>query len=333
MKNLFQIFKKNPPSAEAPAAPAPQEPSVSHVSLFNRKIKAEKFVIIALVLIVLLAAARYFLPLIFLAPQVSLKYVIAFLVLFIVITLIYLRRPDFFLKPINKIREKIPILHSHAKRHYDTANLHTANWLERFSESTPKEQWAMVRIPLGIILLLFLVWKFGYLFLPPQVAVSFPGDKSVEVPLDARIEVVFDKGVIKGTVEKSFSISPAVAGSVSWEGNQKFIFIPKKPLSRAASYQISFRGLVLSNFLSPLLGLKTITFSTLGDPKVIIASPQSEALEGMVPITVVFDRQMVPLTTATNSAEQKSPISMIPEINGEGRWLGTTAYQFRPSEQ
>ncbi|KKT77447.1 MAG: Alpha-2-macroglobulin domain-containing protein [Microgenomates group bacterium GW2011_GWB1_44_8] len=189
----------------------------------------------------------------------------------------------------------------------------------------------MVNKPLFILVTLFSILKFGYLFSPPKVATSFPGDQSADALLDSKIEIIFDKGVIKSTAEKSFSITPGVQGSFTWESDQKLIFTPQEKLNRASGYQVAFDGIVLSRFLIPLVGDKTIAFETIGNPKVILAAPQNEALEDLTPITVVFDRPMVALTTATNNVIKQPAFTVTPEIEGEGRWLGTTAYQFRPS--
>jgi len=65
---------------------------------------------------------------------------------------------------------------------------------------------------------------------------------------------------------------------------------------------------------------------------VAVYSPQEEAVEDLAPVMVVFDRPMIPLTTATNSAIRKAAFSISPAVAGNGRWLGTTAYQFQPTE-
>ena len=228
---------------------------------------------------------------------------------------------------------KLDILRNHTKQSYDQVSMYITGWIGKFRSAPHRDRWIMVRIPLFVLIAMFLILKFGYLFSPPKIITTFPGNQSSEAPLDAKIEIIFDKGVIKSSVEKNFSISPGVKGGFSWEGNQKFIFTPLNKLNRAGNYKVSFKGIIFSKFLIPLIGNKTITFETIGNPKVVLASPQNEALEEFTPITVVFDRPMIALTTATNSAIKRPAFTVHPEIRGEGRWLGTTAYQFRPSER
>ncbi len=231
---------------------------------------------------------------------------------------------------LQKIKE---LFHIHAQKYYDIVSTHTTNWLNTFKASTSGDRWRMLKKPVFLCIAFFLILQFGTLFFPPKIATTFPGNNSAETPLDSKIEVIFNKGVIHATVENAFHISPNVPGTISWEGDQKFIFTPKNALGRESTYKIEFTGIILSRFLVPLFGNKTIAFATIGSPKVVLASPVTEALEDSSPITVVFDRPMIAITTATNSAIKRPAFEVSPQIAGEGRWLGTTAYQFRPSEQ
>lgn len=334
-------FPVNAPSQDQPLNQPQTQSSISNkLSTISQRIKQldrRRFLLLVIVgvvgLILLIKLLGFILTNLLFSPIISAKLVVFILVLFIVAVLLYLRRPPWVLKIIEYIKGKLPILHYHAQKHYDAVNTHTTNWIERFKTSPRKERWLMVRKPLMVIIVISLVLKFGNLFFPPKIATSFPGNQSVEAPLDSRIEVIFNKGVIKSSVEKSFSINPTIEGTYSWEGDQKFVFTPKNKLVRATGYKINFNGFLLSKFLIPLLGNKTIAFETIGNPKVVLASPQTEVLKDLTPITVVFDRQMIALTTATNSAIKQPAFIVSPEIKGEGRWLGTTAYQFRPSER
>ncbi len=208
-----------------------------------------------------------------------------------------------------------------------------SDWLKKFYGASPKDKWHMVQKPVIIALVIFLIVLYGPLFLPPRIMTSFPGDKTTGAPLSSTIEVIFNRGVIQSTIEKNLRITPAVDATLSWEGNQKLIITPKKALDRGKQYTVSFNGFVLSSYYIPQLTSSSVSFETIGNPVVIVASPQDEAPEDGTPITVVFDRPMIPLTTATNSALKKSAFTIDPPIDGEGRWLGTTAFQFRPTER
>lgn len=176
---------------------------------------------------------------------------------------------------------------------------------------------------LGLFLGLVLLFTVGPRLMPPTIMTSFPGHNATEVSLDSRIEIIFDRPANKIVAEKTLNITPKIEGEISWEGEQKLLFTPKTPLQRGQTYQVKLNQLVASY---------NIVFATIGDPKVLVNSPQNESLEDLAPITVVFDRPMIPLTTATNSGLRTPAFTVFPEVIGEGKWLGTTAYQLIPTK-
>ncbi len=60
--------------------------------------------------------------------------------------------------------------------------------------------------------------------------------------------------------------------------------------------------------------------------------PHSKRVNPNSPISIVFNRPVVPLTTLEEGENIPSPISVEPPIKGKGRWLNTSVYQFVPSE-
>lgn len=238
-----------------------------------------------------------------------------------------IRRFFFFFK------SKLQNLFLTAKKILDKIKIFVIDWTEKYKLASNQDRWKIIRKPLFIFILLLFIGRFGYLFLPPKIDYSFPGDQSSEIQLDARVEVIFDRGVLKSLAEKSFNIIPKIQGKFLWESDRKLVFLPRDNFQRAASYKVNFQGVVLSKYFIPLVGKKSFAFDTVGNPKVILAAPQTEAPEDFTPITVVFDRPIIALTTATDSATKKPAFTLQPEVEGSGRWLGTTTYQFRPSER
>lgn len=263
------------------------------------------------------------------------RVIVLFAILLAAITgiTIYLYQPGVFNKIASFAAGRFPQLFERVMTVSRKLLDQLVHWHVEFQQAATPQKWRMVKVPVCILLAAFLLLKFGPLFTPPKILTTFPGNRSTEAPLDSKIEIIFNQGVIKSIAEKSFTISPPIPGTFSWESNQKMIFTPKKAFERATNYKAGFSGVLLSSYYVPLMGSSTISFETLGNPKVILASPQNEALEDLSPITVIFDRPMIALTTATNSAIKQPAFTITPEINGAGRWLGTTAYQFRPSER
>lgn len=182
---------------------------------------------------------------------------------------------------------------------------------------------------LGVVVMIWTVVKVIPMFLPPRISSSFPAQDGTGVPLDSSIEVIFDRPMNRTSVEKSLKIDPDTKGSIEWEGLQRLIFKPVQILVRGRKYTLTIGG--TSKLYIPLGGEKTLSFTTVGDPHIVISSPLNNAFDDYSPVSVIFDRPLIALTTASGSAERLAAFSINPPVPGEGRWLGTTAYQFRPS--
>jgi len=243
--------------------------------------------------------------------------------------LLHYSKTPFFAEKIKKIRDRLyPVFEPHAKKVQEKAYI----WSEDFKTAHPKKRLFMLKVPAFLLVVYFLLSFFGNKLLPPEVVVTYPGDGGRSIPLDTAIEFQFDRPVNKSSFEKAFTITPNIPGKFEWYGDSAVTFIPDSKLTLASSYTVKVGFGVLSSFYVPKLKSDNIEFETLGNPTVVLASPQTESPEGNTPITVMFDRPMVPLTT-TNEKEKLAPAFTInPPIEGEGRWLGTSAYEFRPTK-
>ncbi len=206
------------------------------------------------------------------------------------------------------------------------------NWGTEFLHAPVKQKLLKLKLPLLLVILYVGYAFYGHLFAPPKITVTFPGDDGKNIPVDTTIEIQFSREMNKESVEKAFSINPGVPGNFDWESGGRVIFQPSESLALHQEYTVKIGRWAMSSWMIPKLVDDEFSFNTLGHPTVLLASPQTEALDELNSITVMFDRAMIPLTTATNSALKQPAFTVTPEIKGEGRWLGTTAYQFRPSE-
>src|SRR3989338_11372148 len=115
--------------------------------------------------------------------------------------ILFLFRPLLFQKIKIYIEDKLPILHHHAKEHYTRLNTYLINWHQEFKQADRPKKWQMVKKPILIIITILLLIRFGPLFTPPKIMTTFPGNLSSEAPLDSKIEIIFNKGVIKSFTE------------------------------------------------------------------------------------------------------------------------------------
>ena len=202
----------------------------------------------------------------------------------------------------------------------------------RFSEAHWRKKIWMLRLPIIIVAIYIFLVNFAYHFLPPMVVVTFPNTGATEVPLSSPISIQFDRPMMQLSPDKQLSFEPKIAGTWHWDSSTELRFVPAQPLSRNQSYSLKISRFFWSTFFVPKLTAETLQFSTLGNPRVVFASPLSEAPDVLQSITVMFDRPMVPLTTVDQKNQLEPAFTVTPPVAGTGRWLGTTAYQFLPTQ-
>ncbi len=136
----------------------------------------------------------------------------------------------------------------------------------------------------------------------------------------ATLSVEFSEPVEPDTVESRFRIEPAVAGTLSWDGDRRVIFTPDQKLPLATQ----FRVLVDEGF-TDLQGNRSeggpasYEFATVGPPSLAASAPASGdvAVPLEAPISLTFDRLME--TQLTLDAVRIEPfVSVVPT------WRGST---------
>ena len=169
--------------------------------------------------------------------------------------------------------------------------------------------------------------------LPPQPPITVyrspaPGE---EQTLDEPLVIAFDQPMDKPSVEEAFSIEPEVEGRFSWEKND-LVFAPAEPLERGESYQVTVAESAQSTAGLPLKEPVTFAFRTVGYLEVtdVQPAPDAEEVESDAVVTVLFNRPVVPLTSIAQQAELPHPLTFTPPVTGEGEWLNTSIYTFKP---
>ncbi len=134
------------------------------------------------------------------------------------------------------------------------------------------------------------------------------------------VDVEFSEPVQHATAERRFHITPAVTGTISWDGARTLIFTPDQRLPIATTFHVTidpgFADLA-GNVSSA--GTGDWAFSTIGLPTLASSVPAAGAADVPVDsaITLTFDRLMdVDLTQAA--------ISIQPALSFRATWSGTT---------
>jgi uncharacterized protein YfaS (alpha-2-macroglobulin family) len=170
--------------------------------------------------------------------------------------------------------------------------------------------------------------------LPPQVIQVSPG-RGEEQILDAPIQLVFDQPMDARTVERAFTIEPAVDGDWNWVTDRLAQFEPAgEGFERATRYTVALQESASSEAGLALKDTVTFHFTTVGFLEVGGVQPADGtaevATDGVV--TVLFNRPVVPLAAIEDQDNLPHPLTFVPPVRGEGEWLNTSIYVFTPRE-
>lgn len=173
--------------------------------------------------------------------------------------------------------------------------------------------------------------------LAPQVIGRHPAPGE-ELGLDGYLEVYFDQPMNPTATAAAFQLldanEAAVTGAISWPQPRILRFQAQVPLKANTHYRARLGPGAASALGANLLEGLTLEFGTIGDILVSQVSPAPDT-EGVSPdstVTVIFNRPIVPLLTAAERARLGSPLRLAPETPGEGEWVNTSVYIFRPQE-
>jgi uncharacterized protein YfaS (alpha-2-macroglobulin family) len=159
-----------------------------------------------------------------------------------------------------------------------------------------------------------------------------------EAALDGVFDLYFDQPMDEAATTDALQVTTAdgqpVVGEISWPQPRILRFKPDRTLKPNSSYQAALSDTAVSATGAPLLEGLTLTFNTIGDLAVSQTSPAPDAEEVAIDsaITVIFNRPVVPLMIAEEQADLPSPLVVKPAINGQGEWINTSVYVFRPDE-
>jgi uncharacterized protein YfaS (alpha-2-macroglobulin family) len=166
----------------------------------------------------------------------------------------------------------------------------------------------------------------------PPVAVSTSPRRGQEQPLDQPVTITFDQDMDAASTIAAFAIAPETPGQASVQGNT-LVWTPDQPLARGESYRVSVSQEARSEAGEPLAAPVDLRFSAVGFLQVTSSQPADGNQEVGVdsPITVIFNRPVVPLTSIGQQAGLPSPLRIEPATPGAGQWLNTSIYSFKPA--
>lgn len=161
-----------------------------------------------------------------------------------------------------------------------------------------------------------------------------PGE---EAKPDSAIQLVFDRAMNQSAVETAFQVYPATKGTLSWKDDRTLVFTPAEKLARAGIYDVVLDQRARDAQGAPLNQAYQFRFATAGYLEVaqVMPAPSTADVEPNAAITVIFNRPVVPLTNLGAQKDFPQPVSLSVGsklVEGQGEWLNTSIYVFRPAQ-
>ncbi|NBD35649.1 MAG: hypothetical protein GVY30_06585, partial [Chloroflexi bacterium] len=170
----------------------------------------------------------------------------------------------------------------------------------------------------------------------PPAVVSYTPLSGEEVTTDAEIVLQFDQPMDRDSVMQALRISPEVEGEGEWQDSRTLVYQPKA-LASATRYRVLVEPSAASEEGVPLSSELAFAFSTLSPLDVTRVDPPDGAvdLRADTPLFITFNRAMVPLNCTGQPAQENSPcaplpLSIEPQVLGNGEWINTSLYRFTP---
>ena len=151
-------------------------------------------------------------------------------------------------------------------------------------------------------------------------------------PLDEPLRLTFDQPMDRQSLEQSFQISPPVQGTFTWRDQRTVLFQPARSFERGTTYHVTIQADARNAEGRPLQEPVSFDFQTLGYMKITAVQPRPHTTDLALdtPVTVIFNRPVVPLTSLEQQASLPQPLIFDPPVQGEGEWLNTAMYRFVP---
>lgn len=168
---------------------------------------------------------------------------------------------------------------------------------------------------------------------PPRVIGHHPA-AGEEAALDGVFEIYFDQPMRPETaVTITDEKGDSVAGQTEWPQPRILRFSPAKTLQSGTLYQLKLDTDLTSADGVPLLEGLTLDFHTIGELAISQIAPASGTQNVAIDsgITVIFNRPVVPLVVGEDAGRLPNPLHIEPEMPGQGEWVNTSVYVYRPN--
>ena len=159
-------------------------------------------------------------------------------------------------------------------------------------------------------------------------------ERGEELQVDSPLVLTFDQAMDRLSVEKAFAVEPQTEGEFEWADDRILIFTPEQTWRREAAYRVAVADTAKSQEGIPLRQGVAFRFTTTGFLEVtqVQPAPGTSGVDMDGTVTVMFNRPVVPLTAVGKMAELPDPLTFDPPLAGEGEWINTSIYVYRPAD-
>ncbi len=171
---------------------------------------------------------------------------------------------------------------------------------------------------------------------PRQADATFPPTLVDTMPATttpwsgSSITLRFDQA-LDPTAANLLTVSPALAGTTAIDGTD-LIFTPSEDPQPGAVYTLRLAANAKSLTGAPFGSPVEVAFATVAPLTVTTTQPADGAAEidTTAQLLVVFNRPVVALSGVDDQGDLPSPLSIEPNVAGEGQWLSTSVFAYRP---
>ena len=171
---------------------------------------------------------------------------------------------------------------------------------------------------------------------PPRLVSWEPGI-AYDIPLNAVFDLVFDQPMNPESIMEALVLTIADNGEkitpqIQWPEENTLRISFKNPLLPDTNYTLTIDQQAIANNNLPLGEDIHIGFKTLSALKInqVFPSDTSESVDPNTPITIIFNRPVVPLTIGAGRDILPDILEFSPQVTGKGEWVSTSVYTFQP---
>ena len=161
-----------------------------------------------------------------------------------------------------------------------------------------------------------------------------PGQRHQRIAAESPLTIHFASPMNEDSVAQHITIDPPLEGEAQWKDSQTMLFQPSAALALSGTYTVTVDPQAERRDRAVLGQSVVIRYFVAGPPAVVqkIPPPGSDTVAPNQPVTIVFDRPMVPLTTISERGMQLAewPVTITPALEGTWKWLSTTTAEFAP---